>query len=426
MGGGIRRLILEELPQPTVGCHAVVAGDFIFVGGLLPTNYRTGIAESARGKSANPLVDDTAGAQGDYIIRAAEVILGQCDASFDSVVRIDQFITDRSAAAPYLRARRQAFSVSQRPASSLLVIPGLPVPAARVSADIVAVAPGVTKTPIFTDRAAVNFAGAPHGTRASSLVFVQGQIASDFVNPLASEAAPSPFWYETPIERETNYIIKNLSTILDAADSSLEDIVKAHIYLTNLSEFSEFERVWTKHFASRPPARTVVPVTSLGSPDCRVEISVVALRRGQPREYINTGTNRSREPLTESEAVRAGDFLFLSGILAGDFRQGLAQEASVSPEAPYFASEIELQTRFSLARAKTLCEKAGGSLQQLCWSQIFLEDMRDHYNFARTWNEVIGSNQPASTIIQVSDMALCPGARVLLDLTAYVPLQRDL
>jgi enamine deaminase RidA (YjgF/YER057c/UK114 family) len=276
------------------------------------------------------------------------------------------------------------------------------------------------KEGIFNDRASVNFAGAPHGARAGSFVFVQGQIASDFVSPLASAAAPSPFWYETPIERETEYVITTLSTILEAADSSLEDIVKAHVYLTDLAEFSEFERVWAKHFAAKPPARTIVPVASLGSPACRVEITVVALRRGQPREYINT-TKRGREPLAETEAVRAGNFLFLSGLMAGDFRNGLAPEAIVCPEAPFFASEIDVQSRFALEKAKGLCAAAGGSLDQLCWSQVFLEDMRDFYNFVRAWGDVLGEAQPAVTTVQVPDLALCAGARVLLDLTAYVP-----
>jgi enamine deaminase RidA (YjgF/YER057c/UK114 family) len=420
MGNGLRRLMLEDLPKPPLGSHAVAAGDFIFVGGLLPTDFRTGLAEGARSRSDNPLVDDPARAQSEYVTSTAAAILAHCGSSFDSVVRIDQFITERAAAAPYLRARRQAFPLPRRPASSLLAVPGLPLPAARISVDIVAAAPGVVKEGIFTDQASVNFAGAPHGARAGSFVFVQGQIASDFVLPVASAAAPSPFWYETPIERETEYVLAALATILEAADSSLEDIVKAHVYLTDLTEFSEFERVWAKHFAARPPARTIVPVASLGSPACRVEITVVALRRGQPREYINTAKS-GREPLAESEAVQAGDFLFLSGLTAGEFRQGLAPEATVSPKAPFFASEIELQSRFALEKAKALCAAAGGSLEQLCWSQLFLEDMRDFYNFARVWGEVIGEAQPAVTTVQVPDLALCPGARVLLDLTAYVP-----
>lgn len=421
MGMDFRRIMLDELPRPLVGCHAVAAGDFLFVGGLLPSDYRIGIAEDARSKSKLPLVDDPARAQSEYLIRTAETILTKCGSSFDSVVRIDQFVADRAVAAPYLRARREAFANSRRPASTLLAIAGLPVPAAAVSADIVAVASGVQKDGIFTNDAPINFPGVPHGAQAGPFVFVQGQIATDFVNRLAPEAAPSPFWYETPIERETEYIIRNLATILEAAGSSLSDIVKAHVYLTNMADFAEFERVWARYFSSRPPARTVIPVASLGSQDCRIEINVIALHRDLPRKYINTVTAGSRAPLIESEAVYAGNFLFLSGLIAGDFRNGLAPEAMVSPDAPFFASEIEQQVGYALKRAAAICDAAGGSLDQLCWSQIFLSEISDYYNFTRAWNEVLGEKQPAVTTVQVPNISLAPGARIVLDLTAYVP-----
>jgi enamine deaminase RidA (YjgF/YER057c/UK114 family) len=421
MGRVLQRHVLEKLPGPLVGSHAVTAGDFVFIGGLLPTDYRTGLVDGARPRSALALVDDTLQSQSEYLVRTAETILAHCGATFDSIVRIDQFITDRTAAAPYLRARREQLSMPRRPASTMLEIPGLPVPAAKISADIIAAAAGVSKKGIFTDKAPVNFPGAPHGAQAGPFIFVQGQLATDFVAAVVPEAAPTPFPYETTIERETEYVIKTLGTILENSDSSLEDVVKANVYLTNLSDFAEFERVWGRYFSSAPPARTVIPVSGLVSPNCHVEINVVAVRHGEPREYFGCGDTSSRAPLIESEAVRAGDFLFFSGLIAGDFRRGLAPEAMVPPDAPYFYSAIERQVLFSLNTAKRICADAGTSLDQLCRSQIFLRGMRDYYDFTRAWNAILADKQPVVTTVQTPDAGLCPDARVVLDLTAYVP-----
>jgi enamine deaminase RidA (YjgF/YER057c/UK114 family) len=417
----VQRVVLDNLPRPPVGCHAVAAGDLVFVGGLLPSDFQTGIAPGARPASSLPLVDDGARAQGEYIVRTAASTLNACGLSFRDVVRIDQFVTDRRAAAPYLRARREAFPLARRPASSLLHIQGLPVPEACVSAELVAARATVPKEGIFTDAAPVNFPGAPHGAKAGPFVFVQGQIASDFANTIAPAAAPSPYWYETAIERETAYVLDRLATILDAAGSSLQDIVKAHVYLTNLSDFCEFDRVWARYFPVDRPARTIVPVVSLGSPACHVEIKVVALSRGTARRYISTADGSSNDAATDPEAVLASDYLFLSGLVAGDLRNGLAQEVRVPQGARYLVSEIELQVRYVLERARRVCAVAGTSLSNLVSAQVHFRDLDDYYNFAQTWNMVLGEDQPVVTALLTPEGGLCPGACVAIDLTAYAP-----
>lgn len=417
----MRRLVLDDLPRPPIGCHAVAAGDLVFVGGLLPSDFQTGIAPAARPISSLPLVDDGARAQSEYIVRTAASTLNACGLSFDDVVRVDQFVTSRGAAAPYLRARREAFPLARRPASSLLHVHGLPVPDACISMDLVAAGASARKEGIFSDAAPVNFPGAPHGAKAGPFVFVQGQIASDFASTIAPAAAPSPYWYETAIERETAYVLETLATILDAAGSSLQDVVKAHVYLTDLGDFCEFDRVWARYFPIDRPARTIVPVVSLGSPACHVEITVVALSQGTGRRRISTADARSNPAPRDPEAVLAGEYLFLSGLVAGDLRDGLAQEVRVPPGARYLASEIERQVLYVLDRARRICEGAGTSLSNLVAAQVYLRDLHDYYNFARTWNTVLGEEQPVVTALLTPDSTLCPGARVTMDLTAYAP-----
>jgi enamine deaminase RidA (YjgF/YER057c/UK114 family) len=417
----LQRVFVNELPCPLIGCHAVAAGGFVFVGGLLPSDFSTGLAPQAQPVSQLRLVDDGVRAQSEYVIGVAETILGASGVSFADVVRIDQFVTDRRAAAPYLRARRNAFPLARRPASSLLHVQGLPVPEACVSAEIIAADRSVPKEGIFSDAAPVNFPGAPHGRRAGAFVFVQGQIASDFVGPLAADAAPTPFWYETAIERETEYVLNVLANILEAAGSSLRNVVKAHVYLTDLADFCEFERVWAHCFPADRPARTIVPVVSLGSPACHVEITVVALLEGAARRHVRAPDTAAPDVVPDPDAVLAGDFLFMSGLVAGDLRNGLDPSVKIAPGARFLASEIERQVIHILERARRICEAGGTSLDRLTSAQVYLRDPNDYYNFARAWNDVLGENQPVVTSILTQDVSLCPGARVSVDLTAYAP-----
>ena len=64
--------------------------------------------------------------------------------------------------------------------------------------------------------------------------------------------------------------------ILEAAGSSLEDVVKVNAYVTDFTRFAEFDEVYKKFFRDDPPARTTV-VTGLlgllGEVDCIAAIS---------------------------------------------------------------------------------------------------------------------------------------------------------
>lgn len=420
---GLRRIFADDLPRPIAGCHAVVADDLVVVGGLLATDYKTGIVPEAKGPSSLPSLNDSFAAQSKYVLRAANTILDRAGCTFADVVRIDQFITERRVAAPYLRVRRAAFPLEKRPASTLITVPGLPVPLAAVSAEIIALAPGVTKKGIFTDRVPVNFPGVPHGVQAGDLVFVQGQIASDFRTPLAKEAQASPFWYETSMERQTKYVIDNLAKILEAADSSLDDVVKAHVYLTDLDNFQEFEAVWASRFRSNAPARTIIPVSSLGSPECKVEINAIATRRNVSKRYIKAATAMQRDPLTESHAVRVGNWVFLSGLIAGNFETGIAGEAQVPAEAPFFASEVERQLEFIVKQAALILAHSGSSLKHLVSAQAYLPRMTDYYAFASAWRNALGSELPCLTSVQIPNAGLCPESRIMLDLVGYCTSQ---
>jgi 2-iminobutanoate/2-iminopropanoate deaminase len=67
--------------------------------------------------------------------------------------------------------------------------------------------------------------------------------------------------------------LKNVQTILEAAGSSLDDVVKVNAYVTDLTRFQEFNEVYGEFFRNAPPARTTVGASLLGF---SVEIDCIA------------------------------------------------------------------------------------------------------------------------------------------------------
>ncbi len=78
------------------------------------------------------------------------------------------------------------------------------------------------------------------------------------------------------IETQTEQVLKNISYALDCADSSLDKVVKANIFVTNAAYFNVINGVYRRYFATNPPARTFVAMSSWPM-EFDIEIECVAL-----------------------------------------------------------------------------------------------------------------------------------------------------
>ena len=66
--------------------------------------------------------------------------------------------------------------------------------------------------------------------------------------------------------------------ILKEANSSLDDVVKAQIFLTDINDFSKVSPIRNKYFANSKPVSTLVEVNSLVKKGCKIEIEVIAIK----------------------------------------------------------------------------------------------------------------------------------------------------
>src|SRR5689334_78730 len=79
---------------------------------------------------------------------------------------------------------------------------------------------------------------------------------------------------EGGIMAETERIFRNLSAVLKAAGKSFDDVARAGVYLTNMSDFVAMNAIYAKYFGQPFPARTTIGVAALPLGAC-VEIDFV-------------------------------------------------------------------------------------------------------------------------------------------------------
>lgn len=113
-----------------------------------------------------------------------------------------------------------------------------------------------------------------HGLRVdvgdSEMIFVTGQIAMD---KDGNAIAPDD------IVKQTEFVFQNIVKILDAGGSSIDDVVKAVIYVTNISDFKQISAVRNKYFSNCKPVSTLVEINKTVKDGCDIEIEVIAIRK---------------------------------------------------------------------------------------------------------------------------------------------------
>jgi len=81
------------------------------------------------------------------------------------------------------------------------------------------------------------------------------------------------------IQSETRRTLQNIRAILDAAGSSLKDVVRVGVFLADMNDFAAMNEVYKEFFPENPPARTTVGAQL---PKIKVEIDCIA-RVSRPR-----------------------------------------------------------------------------------------------------------------------------------------------
>ncbi len=121
--------------------------------------------------------------------------------------------------------------------------------------------------PIVTDKAPRPLAGAPYSQAIASrgLIFCSGQV------PLTADAQAL---VEGGITEQTHQVLQNLRAVIEAAGSTMNDVVKTTVFLTNLDDFAQMNEVYATYFDGTPPARSTIEVSKLPA-GASVEIEAI-------------------------------------------------------------------------------------------------------------------------------------------------------
>ena len=223
---------------------------------------------------------------------------------------------------------------------------------------------------------------------AGPWIFAAGQLASDFKTGVPAEARKHPNFpfYGSDIKFQTRFVLENLKKTFEAAGSSLDNVFKAQVFLTDLNDFFSFDEVWKEYFKV-PPARTTVGTTSLLVKDTLVEIDLTGFVPGKGIDKQVIKSNAPRPLAHYNEGFKIGDFVYAAGQIASDYKTGVPADAMRSPNFPFYNSDIKLQTRYILENLKKTFEAAGSLLDQVVKAQVFLTDLNNFNGFDEVWKE---------------------------------------
>jgi len=103
---------------------------------------------------------------------------------------------------------------------------------------------------------------------SGGFVFCAGQTG---INPATGELVSAD------LEAQTRQVLTNLKSVLEAAGTSLDKVVKTTVFLRDMADFPKMNAIYAEYFSSNPPARSTIAVAGLPKGGI-VEIEAIALK----------------------------------------------------------------------------------------------------------------------------------------------------
>lgn len=125
------------------------------------------------------------------------------------------------------------------------------------------------KKVIFTDKAPAPIGPYSQAIFSGNTLYTSGQIA---IHPESGELVLGS------IEEETKLVMENMKAVLEAAEMTFENVIKATIFISDMNDFSRINSVYGSYFNEKTaPARETVQVACLPK-NVNVEISMIAVK----------------------------------------------------------------------------------------------------------------------------------------------------
>ncbi len=123
------------------------------------------------------------------------------------------------------------------------------------------------KETISTEKAPGAIGPYSQAVKTGNMVFCSGQIPID---PTTGE------FVSNNVAEQTHQVLTNLGAVLEAAGTSLNNVVKTTVFLADMNDFTAMNEIYAKFFSDNKPARATVQAARLPR-DARVEIDCIAV-----------------------------------------------------------------------------------------------------------------------------------------------------
>jgi enamine deaminase RidA (YjgF/YER057c/UK114 family) len=242
--------------------------------------------------------------------------------------------------------------------------------------------------------------------------------ASDYRTGLHPDAKVDQWvWWGNEIRSEARWAGEALRRKLATVGLGIERLVNCNVYLLDVSDLYELDLVWRELWPEDPPTRTVIPIRGLGSPRhegvrghadgaMKMEIQCRSLRPGTEREVVSTGAQQLGH---HSEAIRAGNLLWISGQMAAD-RRGLLTGADTAA-----------QVSFVFDRLADIAAAAGTNLDNLLRVRAYMTDPREGPLVHAELRRRLDSGPPCVAVVGAPAPLQVPECTVIVEAVAYVP-----
>ena len=386
--------------------RGIRAGQWVFATGQCGTDYVHALAPDVL-QSGHPFDGRSKShREAQRTFQNIAEVLAEAGSQPSDVVRIDQYYTSPDVVDGYHQVRREFFKGKIPPSTS-----NLHRRFARLQQSMEVQVMAVVPNQDFAARHEAHAgaykihasSGYSPALSAGDFRFVPGQTA-EALNETEPGLDPEArrgrgLWKGTAIKLETDFIIRRkLKPTLEAVNAGLDTVVKAQVYLREQDDIPGFREVWAQHFPVEP-ATTIIATATPGFiiPESRIEINTIALARdGKTRKE----TVAPIPPLFQggTTAIRAGDLLFISGLMA--VRNGsMVPEAKADSTQPFYAIPVKAELREILAQAEAICRAAGTSLRNAVRIQQFHSDLADLPATLEVWSEAMdGRPLPLSPV----------------------------
>jgi enamine deaminase RidA (YjgF/YER057c/UK114 family) len=408
------------------------AGRWVFASGLMAQDFLHGIAPDVLSESMPHAGLPKREKEAAALFRNLDAVLQAAGTDRTNLVRTDQYYTTVDAVPAYQHVRREFLSGRISPSTSITQQRFL-LPAADMNVQAMGVVPGKDFAVVHLRHEELKgrpTSGYSPALTVGDFVFIPGITAMAVGdeprrNGVAAAAlmAEGAQWGGQPIKLETEFIItRRIVPSLALAGAGLADVIHAQVYLAHRDDYSAFNEVWSRHFGAAGPTLSIIPCVTQGlAPrDGRIEINVIAAKPGSAaaKRHIDAGvvTAFRHQP----QAVKAGDLLFISALMAID-SGGLLPAAAVDPRQPYFSCSPQAQAEAIVDNVAKLCEAGGTSLGNVVRVLMFHTDIAEFYPVYKVWERKLGGRPLPFAAIEVPGPLPVPGATVMIEAWAYAP-----